>query len=198
MYTENMYHAAWAIVGIGFFILIGMFYSARTDHTKPTNSVPLTTTPHATTTPHTMIIRSPAFNHEERIPSKYTCDSEDVSPPIAIDSIPEGTMSLTLIMDDPDAPHDTWDHWILFNLPATTTRIGEGAATVGVPGSNSWGRATYGGPCPSSGEHRYLIKVYALDILLPIERGARKDEVLTAMQGHVIESTTLMGRYQHI
>lgn len=188
VYTIGMQRTAWVVQGIGFFILIGALWylSGTTDPEVPY-------TKQATTT---MIVRSPAFNHEETIPSKYTCDGDDVSPPIAIDNIPLGTASFVLIVDDPDAPGKTWDHWIVFNIPATTTRMGEGAPETGTGGSNSWGRTSYGGPCPPSGEHRYLFKVYALDSTLPLSRGASKEEVLRAMEGHVLESTTLMGRYK--
>ena len=140
-------------------------------------------------------LRSPAFVHEERIPSKYTCDGEDMSPPLAIDHIPEGTRSLVLIVDDPDAPSGTWDHWILFNLPADYTRIGEGGTAAGLSGTNSWGTIGYGGPCPPSGEHRYLFRVHALDTILTLPEGASKADIEHAMEGHVLDKTTLMGRY---
>lgn len=187
---------AWTVLGVGFFVLTGALWYLS-GHTSERPAEPLRS-PDTPTTPAasiTMIVRSPAFNHEERIPSKYTCDGEDMSPPVAIDNVPGGTVSLVLIMDDPDAPRGTWDHWVLFNMPATTTRLGEGSAIPGVSGNNSWGRTGYGGPCPPNGEHRYLFKVYALDTMLPLQAGALKEDVLTALQGHVIESTTLMGRY---
>jgi Raf kinase inhibitor-like YbhB/YbcL family protein len=149
-----------------------------------------------TAQPTTMIIRSPAFNHEEVIPSKYTCEGDDVSPPLAFDAVPQGTVSLALIMDDPDAPNGTWDHWVRFNIPITSMRLGEAAQQEGMGGANSWGKTTYGGPCPPTGEHRYLFKLYALDTVLSLSEGASKGEVLAAMEGHVLESATLMGRYQ--
>lgn len=141
-------------------------------------------------------LRSPTFAHEERIPSKYTCDGENLIPPLAIFGTPQGTVSLALIMDDPDSPSGTWDHWVIFNLPPDTERIGEGDMPRGVSGVNTWGKLGYGGPCPGSGEHRYLFKLYALNTLLPLAEGASKEEVLSAMDGHVVESTTLMGRYE--
>jgi Raf kinase inhibitor-like YbhB/YbcL family protein len=145
-----------------------------------------------------LTLRSPAFGHEQVIPSKYTCDGDDIHPPLAIDSIPEGTVSLALIVDDPDAPNGTWDHWLVWNMPGALTRIGEGDAPEGVRGVNSWGRLGYGGPCPPNGEHRYLFKVYALDTLLELPEGASKAQLLAAMQGHVLESTTLMGCYTRV
>ena len=186
-----MQRTAWLVQGIGFFILIGALWYLAGENGNPHDEA-------LETTATTMIVRSPAFNHEETIPSKYTCDGDDISPPLAVDAVPEGTVSLTLIMDDPDAPNRVWDHWIVYNIPATTTRLGEASTTPGVSGSNSWGRLGYGGPCPPSGEHRYLFKVYALDTTLSLSEGAHKEEVLQAMEGHILESTTLMGRYSRI
>jgi len=189
VYTIGMQNVAWAVTGIGFFILLGALYFLPLK--LPEN--------HGTTDAFdtdTMIIRSPAFNHEETIPGKYTCTGQDMSPPLAFDGLPAGTVSLALIMDDPDAPNSTWDHWIVFNMPPSQTRIGEGGVPEGVQGTNSWGRTGYGGPCPPSGEHRYLFKLFALDTTLDLSEGAVKSDVLAAMDGHVLESTTLMGRYQ--
>jgi len=184
--------AAWALYGLGFLIIIGAAMYLVTKGTEPAQK------PLPTDTMARMTVRSPAFNHEEFIPSKYTCDGEDLSPPLAIDNIPAGAASLVLIVDDPDAPGGTWDHWIVFNIPGKLTRIGEGDAPEGLEGTNSWGRGGYGGPCPPSGTHRYLFKIYALDTTLDVPLGARKTEVLAAMEGHVLESATLMGRYQRM
>jgi Raf kinase inhibitor-like YbhB/YbcL family protein len=188
VYTGIMQNVAWTVTGIGFFILLGALYLL------PVKIPNGTTTP--AEQPTTMIIRSPAFNHEETIPSKYTCEGDDVSPPLAFDTVPQGTVSLVLIMDDPDAPNGTWDHWVRFNIPVSETRIGEEVELLGMGGKNSWGSTGYGGPCPPSGEHRYLFKLYALDTMLTLSEGTSKEEVLVAMQGHVLESATLMGRYK--
>jgi Raf kinase inhibitor-like YbhB/YbcL family protein len=145
-----------------------------------------------------MIIRSPAFYHEGIIPTKYTCDGDNISPPIAIDEPPARTVSFVIIMDDPDAPGAVWDHWILYNIPGNTTRIGEGTDTAGVPGTNSWGHAEYSGPCPPQGEHRYLFKVFALDTWLHVPTAMSKADILELMRGHILERTTLMGSYQRI
>lgn len=144
-----------------------------------------------------LVLRSPAFLHEEVIPSKYTCDGDNISPPLAIDVLPSRTASLVLIMDDPDAPQGTWDHWVVFNIPPTCTRLSEGMAvsTLAQEGATSWGTTSYGGPCPPDGEHRYLFCVYALDTWLRLPQGSSKKEVLNAMKGHILDSTTLMGRY---
>ena len=148
-----------------------------------------------------IIVRSPAFNNEELIPSKYTCDEENISPPLAIDNIPENTVSLVLMMDDPDATNgETWDHWIAFNIPKDNTRIGEGDEPKGVSGNNSWNKTDYGGPCPpvGSGAHRYFFKVYALDSSLRLQKGATKHEIEEAMKGHIISTGELMGKYKRV
>jgi Raf kinase inhibitor-like YbhB/YbcL family protein len=141
-----------------------------------------------------MELTSDAFRHETRIPSKYTCDGDDVSPPLAISGVPDGTETLALIVDDPDAPSGTWDHWIAYDIPVSET-IPEGVATLGSPGRNSWGRSGYGGPCPPSGTHRYFFTVYALDVTLGLEAGAKKQALLEALEGHVLAEATLLGRY---
>jgi Raf kinase inhibitor-like YbhB/YbcL family protein len=151
----------------------------------------------------TLYLRSPAFNHEGSIPLKYTCDGENISPPLAIDGVPEGTISLVLTMDDHDVPPSVrpdgvWDHWVVFNIPPTVYRIPEDAPPMGIPGSTTNGTTTYEGPCPPNGEHRYLFKVYALDTLLDVPEGSNKQAVLDALQGHILESTTLMGRYKRV
>lgn len=150
-----------------------------------------------------MIVRSPAFHHEGIIPSKYTCDGDNVSPPIAIDNAPPKTSSFVLIVDDHDVPlsvrpDGVWDHWVVFNIPGTTSRIGEGEAPSGILGRTTSGTLTYGGPCPPDGEHRYLFKVYALDTWIRLPKGSTKAKVLEMMRGHVLESTTLMGRYARV
>ncbi|MBP9760259.1 MAG: YbhB/YbcL family Raf kinase inhibitor-like protein [Candidatus Pacebacteria bacterium] len=150
-----------------------------------------------------MKVRSPAFGHTEMIPAKYTCDSENISPPLAIDGVPAGTVSLVCIVEDPDVPltiraDGVWDHWVLFNIPPDTTRIGEGETPEGTAGMTTGGRLTYGGPCPPDGEHRYLFRVFALDTTLDLLEGATKVQVQKAMEGHILESTTLVGRYARI
>ncbi len=139
-------------------------------------------------------LSSSAFAQGKPIPAKYTCDGLDISPPLAWGDAPMGTQSFALIMDDPDAPAGTWVHWVLFNLPAQTHQLAE-KATQGVQGRNSWGRLGYGGPCPPSGTHRYFFRLYALDTLLQLPAGATKEQVLRAMQGHVLAQAELMGVY---
>lgn len=148
-----------------------------------------------------MKLESPAFSANGLIPSIYTCDRQDISPALSWDEPPAGTQSFALICDDPDAPGKTWVHWVLYDLPATTRVSPESVpptATLengGIHGINDFGRLGYGGPCPPSGTHRYFFKLYALDRKLGLKPGATKAELLTAMAGHILAETELMGRY---
>jgi len=145
--------------------------------------------------PMTMALTSPSFNDGEEIPGKFTCDGEDISPELDWFGTPEGTVSLVLIMDDPDAPMGTWVHWVLFNLPMDLTGLREGMTGVGKDGTNSWNQTGYGGPCPPTGTHRYFFNLYALDTTLDLEPGAKKAAVLYAMRDHVLGEAELMGTY---
>jgi Raf kinase inhibitor-like YbhB/YbcL family protein len=144
---------------------------------------------------------SGAFAPGEPIPVKYTCDGDDVSPPLQWSDPPEGTQSFVHIADDPDAPGRTWVHWVLFNLPAQARSLPEAVppeadpADGGRHGENSWKRLGYGGPCPPSGTHRYFFKLYALDTALELEAGEGKERVLEAMEGHILAQAELMGTY---
>jgi len=139
-------------------------------------------------------VSSPAFEYNALIPAKYTCDGDDVSPPLTISGIPEGTKSLVLIVDDPDAPMGTWDHWLVWNIPPTRS-IAEDTVP-GTEGVNTYRRHSYGGPCPPSGTHRYFFKVYALDTLLSLGSNATKRDVEKAMQDHVLAKGELIGLYR--
>ncbi len=142
-------------------------------------------------------ITSPAFMQGQSIPAKFSCKGADVSPALNWNEPPAGTRSFALIMDDPDAPMGTWDHWVLFNLPPETRSLSEDfqpAAPI-VSGKNSWGRNDYGGPCPPSGTHRYFFKLYALDAALDLSARADKQAVLAAMQGHILAQAELMGTF---
>jgi Raf kinase inhibitor-like YbhB/YbcL family protein len=142
-----------------------------------------------------------AFAAENPIPRKYTCDGDDISPPLEWSDPPNGTQSFALIADDPDAPMGTWVHWVLYDLPAESHSLPEAVSPNAEQpsgarhGRNSWGRLGYGGPCPPSGTHRYFFKLYALDAKLSLKAGATKDELLRAMEKHVLEQTELMGVY---
>jgi hypothetical protein len=147
-------------------------------------------------------ITSSAFQDGGLIPAKYTCDGADVSPPLQWDTVPEGTKSIALICDDPDAPMGTFVHWVLFNLPAETRQLAEKVpADKTLPsgarqGTSDFGRIGYGGPCPPSGTHRYFFKIYALDTTLDLPAGARKGDLLKAMQGHILAQGQLIGKYK--
>ena len=143
-------------------------------------------------------LSSSAFSEGSVIPKQYTCDGEDISPPLTWTDLPENTTSLALIMDDPDAPAGTWVHWVLYDLPGDVEELQENtelAAGSGKLGKNSWGRLAYGGPCPPSGSHRYFFKLYALDTFLELDEGVAKDELLQAMEGHILDRGQLMGTY---
>ncbi len=141
-------------------------------------------------------LSSPAFADGGGIPTKYTCQGENVSPPLAIDGVPAGARSLALIMEDPDAPMGTWDHWIMWNIPVAGS-IREGSVPQGtVQGRNGWGSAEYGGPCPPSGRHRYVFSLFALNRTLDLAAGSPKARVLDAMKGSVLAQAKLMGLYQ--
>ncbi len=149
----------------------------------------------------TFELTSTAFANGDPIPMKYTCDDQDISPPLQWKDPPEGTRSFALICDDPDAPMGTWVHWVLYNLPGSTLSLLEAVPSVAdLPngsrhGQNSWGRSDYGGPCPPGGTHRYFFKLYALDTELELAAGASKDELLRVMDGHVLASTETRGVY---
>ncbi len=143
-----------------------------------------------------LAIDSPAFVHEQPIPSKYSCQGEDINPPLHIDEVPKGTKTLVLIMDDPDAPMGTWNHWIMWNIPPKS-QIEENSVPKGaVQGKNSWNRNDYGGPCPPSGTHRYYFRLYALDKTLDLPPSAGKKDVETAMKGHILAEAVLMGTFK--
>lgn len=153
-----------------------------------------------------MEITSSAFTHNGVIPSKYTCDGENVNPPLEIRGIPEGAQSLALIMDDPDIPQevkesagiDVFDHWVVFNIPTSVEKIAEGDVP-GTQGANSRGESAYTGPCPppeyEPREHRYFFKLYALDTELGLSAGATKEKVERAMEGRILDQAELIGRY---
>jgi len=141
-----------------------------------------------------LMVTSPAFKNEGFIPRKYTCDGEDLNPPLQIEGLPEGTQSLVLIVDDPDAPMGTWDHWVVWNIPPIK-RIEENSVP-GIEGLNSFRRRSYGGPCPPSGTHRYFFKVYALDTKLSLGPDSRKRDVEKAMAGYTLARGEIMGLYK--
>jgi Raf kinase inhibitor-like YbhB/YbcL family protein len=149
----------------------------------------------------TMNLESTAFTHNDLIPSQYTCDGEDISPPLSWNDPPSTTKSLVLICDDPDAPMQTWVHWVVYNLPPQTRSLSENVPTGkslsggGLQGINDFGKVAYGGPCPPKGTHRYFFKLYTLDTIFNLDAGATKAKVEAAMKGHILAQAELIGRY---
>lgn len=143
-----------------------------------------------------MKISSPVFGNGEHIPRQYSRFGEDKSPPLQISAVPPNTQSLALIMDDPDATRGLFTHWVVFDMDPKTDKIGEDHAPENAcQGSNDWGQASYGGPKPPSGDHRYFFRLYALDSKLDLPRGSKRQEVESAMKGHIIDEAELIGRY---
>lgn len=148
-----------------------------------------------------MKLTSAAFENGGRIPSQYTCDGENISPPLTISDVPPGAKSLVLIMDDPDVPKHLradgmWDHWVVYNIPPDTAEIPEGREPEGLHGTGTAGNQDYFGPCPPDREHRYFFKLYALDSTLDVPAGAKKSELEKVMEGRVLETAELLGRYE--
>jgi Raf kinase inhibitor-like YbhB/YbcL family protein len=142
-----------------------------------------------------MTITSSAFQEGANIPSKFSCDGPNTSPPLQIAEVPSGAKSLALIVEDPDAPSGLFTHWAVWNISPQTNAIAEGSAPKGVYGTNDFGKSGYGGPCPPSGTHRYYFKVFALDRELNLPSGARRSQLDSAMKGHVVAQGQLVGRY---
>jgi len=151
-------------------------------------------------------LTSPVFTHDGAIPKLYTCQGKDISPALVWSGLPNGTKSVALIVEDPDAPDPAapqriWVHWVLYNMPPVSTGLKEGTVTSKLPagtreGKNDWERTGYGGPCPPVGRHRYFHKLYALDTTLPDLKEPTRVELLKAMEGHVLEEVELVGTYQ--
>ncbi|MFP3873423.1 MAG: YbhB/YbcL family Raf kinase inhibitor-like protein [Thiohalophilus sp.] len=151
-------------------------------------------------------LRSAAFSDQQIIPRQYTCEGEDISPPLTWSGIPPGTRSLALIVDDPDAPDPqapkmVYVHWVLYNLPPESSGLAENSRATGLPegtleGLNDWQQPGYGGPCPPIGRHRYFHKLYALDTVLPALHNPSKDQLLAAMEDHILARAELVGTYQ--
>jgi len=148
----------------------------------------------------TLSVTSTAFAEGQPIPTLYSCDGQGISPPLAWSGAPAGTQSFALIMDDPDAPMGTYVHWVIYNIPAAVNELPEGMPGEAmfpdgsVQGPNTARRTSYGGPCPPSGTHRYFFKLYALDAIFKLP-SAGKDDLLRAIQGHILSQAELMGTY---
>lgn len=142
-----------------------------------------------------MKIASTAFANEKTIPAEYTCDGEDLSPPLTITGVPGNAKSLALIMDDPDAPVGTFTHWVVWNISPQKTQFAKGEQLQFQQGKTDFGSTGYGGPCPPSGTHRYFFKLYALDSMLDLKAGSTKKDLEKAMTAHIIEQASLIGKY---
>tara|TARA_Y100000310_G_scaffold338992_1_gene430234 strand:- start:4718 stop:5269 length:552 start_codon:yes stop_codon:yes gene_type:complete len=145
-----------------------------------------------------MKLTSSAFEEGGDIPQEYTCQGADTNPPLEISEVPGEAKSLALVMDDPDAVKPAghvWDHWVVWNIPVSTTNIAQGTEPSGVQGITSSKKLGYGGPCPPDGKHKYIFKLYALDRELDLAEGSTKAELEEAMQGHIIEEVRLTGDY---
>jgi Raf kinase inhibitor-like YbhB/YbcL family protein len=151
-----------------------------------------------------MELKSSAFEAGAMIPKQYTGEGQNISPPLNWATVPNGTQSLALICDDPDAPMGVWVHWVIFNLPADTKELAEGVppqkslANGAKQGINDFRKIGYGGPCPPSGEHRYFFKLYALDTKLDHEAGIKKADLLKIMEGHILDESKLLGTYRRL
>lgn len=153
-----------------------------------------------------LMLSSPDFTHEGDIPARFTCEGDDVSPALHWSGAPAGTRSLALVVDDPDAPDPAaprrvWVHWLLYNIPPSVTELAAAVPGRMLPGQtlvgkNDWGRAAYGGPCPPIGRHRYFFRLHALDTVLPDLHQPTRAQLDAAFQGHVLETSVLMGHYQ--
>ena len=143
-----------------------------------------------------MNIASSAFTHNGNVPSRYTCDGANISPPLEFSNVPEDAQSLVLLVDAPDAPATTWVHWLVWNIDPTSTGTEEGTAPKGIEGTTDFGQAGYGGPCPPSGTHRYFFKLYALDTKLELDASATKSDLEAAMESHIIDQAELIGLYE--
>lgn len=143
--------------------------------------------------PNIMQLTSPAFKNNEELPVKFTCDGAGLHPPLEFKDAPSDTQSFVLILEDPDAPSGTFDHWIVFNIPAQTTNLTD---SPGLSGKNSSGRTGYVGACPPSGQHRYIFHLYAVDTMLNLKAGASRQEIEQAMSGHILGLAELQSVYQ--
>lgn len=150
------------------------------------------------------VIESSAFGPGGAIPAEYTCEGEDTAPPLAWTGVPEGTRSLALVVEDPDAPDpaapkQVWVHWVLYDLPPDCKGLPRGGAPLPAgtrEGLNDWKRTGYGGPCPPIGRHRYFHRLYALDTVLPDLGQPTRAQLAAAMRGHVLAEAELMGTYE--
>ena len=180
--------AIWRVLGFGFCVFIvaqvsRVFFLDAITKSSNTNDMKKIT------------IVSPAFEAGGEIPEKYTCEGDDTVPPILIKDVPKEAKSLAIIMEDPDAPSGVWTHWVKWNMPPDTTKIEEDEEPMGVSCVGSSGNSSYEGPCPPSGRHNYVFRVYALDVILELETGDNRAALEKSMKGSVIAEGELTGLY---
>jgi Raf kinase inhibitor-like YbhB/YbcL family protein len=208
--TRRRWVAAWVSVAVFTMGLSGELgcskQPAKEQAAEPVSSGP--PTPEKPTVPEGKVadlkIESQAFSHQGEIPKKYSCQGQDLSPPLSWGPVPEAAKSLALIVDDPDAPDPAapkrvWVHWVLYDIPPTEKGLDEGAKQPPAgakDGLNDWGRPGYGGPCPPIGRHRYFFKLYALDVTLDDLERPKKADLEKAMVGHILAQGELIGTYQ--
>jgi len=183
-----------------------LYFGSYNNDNKKVTPISQSKTEKVDETKFNMKIVSAAFNHNAKIPAKYTCDEENINPPLQFLDVPENAKSLVLIVDDPDAPSKTWTHWVVYNIDSQTSEVKKNSVPEGgTEGVTDFGKPGYGGPCPPaspklqrgepSGVHRYFFKLYALDIILDLAPNATKQMVEEKMQGHIIDRTELIGLY---
>jgi Raf kinase inhibitor-like YbhB/YbcL family protein len=172
------------LISIGILIALGVVIFTQRENFPPRSIIK-----------PTMKIASPAFENNQSIPPRYTCDGNNTSPPLVFSEVPGTAKSFVLIVDDPDAPSGTWVHWVIFNIPAGVREIKENSVLQGTQGITSFGKPGYGGPCPPSGTHRYFFKLYALDAMLSPTGAMDKTTVEAAMQNHILGYAELIGLY---
>jgi hypothetical protein len=149
--------------------------------------------------PNTMQLTSPALKNNDIVPAKFTCQGEDINPTLSWSDLPAGTVSLALIVDDPDAPAGTWTHWTIWNIDPALGGIKENTVPAGaVEGLTSWDNTGWQGPCPPSGSHRYYFKLYALDRALSLTPQATVQDLTLALKGHTLAEAQLMATYQKL
>ena len=196
---------AYGMIGIGTLVIVGGLYLINHHFTSSADTGHIVITSNGTATmPKALVLSSSEFLNDGLIPARYTCDGDQINPPLTIEDVSDDVKSLVLIVNDPDVPKQiksdgNFDHWVLFNIPPTTAEIAAGT-TAGTPGSNGAGKSEYAAPCPPKeyepSEHRYFFKLYGLDSELSLKAGASRAEVENAMQGHVIAQAELVGTYK--
>lgn len=189
-----------ALGGAGYFIFSNIEFSTDENKINTQSSIYIEDKLDLEQQTMPLSITSPSFDNNGAIPELFTCDGKNISPELLFLNTPKETKSFALTMEDPDVPltiraDGMWDHWIIWNIPPTTLRIGEGEIPEGSTGTGTNGKASYLGPCPPDREHRYIFTLYALDSVLDIPSGARKEQLLNALAPHIIEKAQLVGRY---